>query len=275
MSPSRQSNPSSQDPFEGLARGAELPEVPNPDPTRFTDAEWRLRVELAVAYRLIAQLGMDDAIFTHLSLRVPGDKPAFLINPYGMLFDEVTASSLVKVDVDGNKLGDSAWPVNPAGFSIHSAIHMGTPDAHCIFHTHTLAGMAVAADPQGLRPLNQISLHFYNRIGRYSYDTIHFPDEEKRRMVAALGNFRALIMECHGLLTCGATVAEAFYTMYYLERACLLQMQVLAMPGPHLQPAPEVCEEVARLFDSRPRQKQDFWVPFVRRVLRETPEVGA
>jgi ribulose-5-phosphate 4-epimerase/fuculose-1-phosphate aldolase len=275
MDPKLAMNASARDAFEGLPRGQELPDFPNPDPGRFADTEWRLRVELAVAYRLIAQMGMDDAIFTHLSVRVPGDTPAFLVNAYGMLFDEVTASSLIKVDVDGRKLSDSAWPVNPAGFNIHSAIHLGSPHAHCIFHTHTLAGMAVAADPQGLRPLNQISLHFYNRIGRYSYNTIHFTDDEKRRMVAALGNLRALIMECHGLLTCGATVADAFYTMYYLERACRLQVKVLATPGPHLQPAPRVCEEVAQLFDSRPQQKQDFWIPHVRRVLRQTPEVAS
>jgi ribulose-5-phosphate 4-epimerase/fuculose-1-phosphate aldolase len=263
------------DPFENLSRGPELPATPNPAPSRFSDEEWGLRVELAVAYRLIAQLGLDDAIFTHISLRVPGPVHSFLINPYGMLFDEVTASSLVRVDVDGQKLDDSPWPVNPAGFNIHSAIHLGVEDAHCIFHTHTLAGMTVAADPQGLRPLNQLSLHFYNRIGRYSYRTIHFPDHEKRRMVAALGSHRALIMENHGLLTCGPSVAEAFYTLYYLEKACQLQVQVLSMPGPHLQPAPEVCEEVARLFDSRAQQKRDFWRPFVRRVLRETPSVAS
>ncbi len=266
---------STRDPFEQLGRGAERPEIPNPAPARFNDTEWRLRVELAAAYRLIAMMGMDDAIFTHLSLRVPGDPPTFLINPYGMLFDEVTASSLVRVDVDGAKVDtpgfESAWPVNPAGFNIHSAIHLGRPDAHCIFHTHTLAGMAVAADPLGLRPLNQISLHFHRRIGRYSYDTIHFPDAEKRRMVAALGPHKALIMENHGLLTCGETVAEAFYLMFYLERACQLQVKVLANPGPHLEPAAAVCEEVATLFDNRPRQKQDFWIPFFRRALRLAP----
>lgn len=267
------------DPFEQLARGAERPTVPNPTPGRFSDAEWQSRVELAAAYRLLALLDMDDAIFTHLSLRVPGDLPSFLINPYGMLFDEVTASSLVRVDGHGEKLARpgevSPWPVNPAGFHIHSAIHLGRADAHCIFHTHTLAGMAVAADASGLRPLNQISLHFHRRIGRYSYDTIHFPDHEKQRLLAALGAHKALIMENHGLLTCGETVAEAFYLMFYLERACRLQVQVLAIPGPHLQPAPAVCEAVAILFDSRSRQKEDFWIPYLRRALRLYPDLAS
>jgi len=268
-----------KDPFEQLPRGAQRPHIANPAPERFDDVEWQLRVELAAAYRLIAMLDMDDAIFTHLSLRVPGDVPSFLINPYGMLFDEVTASSLVRVGSDGQKIvvpGEvSAWPVNPAGFHIHSAIHLGRADAHCIFHTHTLAGMSVCADALGLRPLNQISLHFHRRIGRYSYDTIHFPNHEKQRLLEALGPHKALIMENHGLLTCGETVAEAFYLMFYLERACRLQIQVLATPGPHLQPAPAVCEEVAALFDSRPRQKQDFWIPFLRRALRLYPDLAS
>lgn len=248
-----------------------LPEIPNPDPGLYSDEEWQLRVELAAAYRLIAMMNMDDAIFTHLSARVPGEVPTFLINPYGMMFEEVTASSLVKIDSKGHKICGSPWPVNPAGFDIHAAVHTGSPDAHCVIHTHSLAGMTVAAMPEGLLPLNQMSLHFYNRIGRYSYDTIHFPDSEKRRLVQAIGPHRALIMESHGLLTCGATVAEAFFYMYYLEKACRIQAQVMAKGEPILRMPESACEEGARLFHERPEQKRFMWAAFVRKLLRDAP----
>lgn len=248
-----------------------LPPFPNPDPEKYSSEEWQLRVELAAAYRLLAMLNMDDAIFTHLSLRVPGAVPTFLLNPYGMVFEEITASSLVKVDSDGHKVCNSVWPVNPAGFDIHAAIHTGAPDAHCVIHTHSLAGMTVAAMPEGLLPLNQMSLHFYNRIGRYSYDTIHFPPSEKRRLVKAIGPHRALIMESHGLLTCGATVAEAFFYMYYLEKACRIQAQVMAKGEPFLRISESVCEEGARLFEERPEQKRYMWTAFVRKLLRDSP----
>ena len=248
-----------------------LPEFESPDPARYSDQEWKLRVELAAAYRLIAMMNMDDAIFTHISLRVPGNVPTFLINPYGMMFEEVTASSLVKIDSEGRKVCGSDWPVNPAGFDIHAAVHTGSADAHCVIHTHSLAGMTVAAMPEGLLPLNQMALHFYNRIGRYSYDTIHFPDSEKRRLVEAIGPHRALIMECHGLLTCGPTVAEAFFYMYYLEKACRIQVQVLAKGEPVLRMPESACEEGARLFEDRPEQKRFMWAAFVRKLLRDSP----
>lgn len=248
------------------------PNFENKHPGKYSDAEWQLRVDLAAAYRLIAKLNMDDAIFTHISVRLPADPPTFLINPYGMTFDEVTASSLVKIDINGNKVCDSNWPVNPAGFDIHSAIHAASPDAHCVIHTHTLAGMAVAALEEGLLPINQMSLHFYKRIARYSYDTIHFPEHEKARLVAALGGKKAMIMDSHGLLTVGATVGEAFFYMYYLEKACRIQTQILSMNRPFLQPSPAVCEEGARLFESRPEQKEFMWTAFVRKLAADAPD---
>lgn len=257
------------------SRAEAIPQLKNPNPARFSEEEWMLRVELAAAYRLIALLNMDDAIFTHLSLRIPGDKPTFLINPYGMMFEEVSASSLVKIDVNGYKVCDSDWPVNPAGFDIHSAVHMKSPNAHCVIHTHSLAGMTVASMPEGLLPLNQMSLHFYNRIGRYSYDTIHFPESEQRRLVQAIGNHRALIMENHGLLTCGASVAEAFFYMYYLEKACRIQTQVLAGGRSYIAMPESAREEGAALFEARPEQKRFMWAAFVRKLHRDSPSFAA
>ena len=257
------------------AKAEHMPYIPTPDPVRFPEAEWQLRIDLAAAYRLIALLNMDDVIFTHISMRIPGEVPTFLINPYGMMFEEVTASSLVKIDVHGRKICGSDWPVNPAGFDIHAAVHMGGKDAHCVMHTHSLAGMTVASMPEGLLPLNQMSLHFYKRIGRYSYDTIHFPESEQRRLVAALGSHRALIMESHGLLTCGPTAAEAFFYMYYLEKACRIQSQVLARGDNYLRIPEHVCEEGARLFEARPEQKRFMWASFVRKLHRESPSFAA
>ena len=248
-----------------------LPDFASPDSSKYSDEEWKLRVELAAAYRLIAQGNMDDAIFTHLSLRLPRETPTFLINPYGMIFDEITASSLVEVDVNGHKVCNSPWPVNPAGFDIHAAVHTRAPNAHCVIHTHSLAGMTVAAMPEGLLWLNQMALHFYNRIGRYSYDTIHFPKEEQDRLVQCLGSSPALIMENHGMLTCGPTVGEAFFYMYYLEKACQIQANVMAKGEPVLHISESVCEEGAALFHDRPEQKRYMWAAFVRKLLRESP----
>lgn len=248
------------------------PMLENPNPSKYGDDEWRLRVDLAAAYRQIALLNMDDAIFTHISVRLPTETPTFLINPYGMTFDEVTASSLVTIDIDGNKICDSDWPVNPAGFSIHSAIHSASPHAHCVMHTHTMAGMAVAALEEGLLPINQMSLHFHNRLARYSYDTIHFPEHEKKRLVAELGERKAMLMDSHGLLTVGRTVSEAFFYMYYLEKACRVQIQVLSMNRPFRQVSREVAEEGARLFESLPEQKEFMWTAFVRKLSRDYPE---
>jgi ribulose-5-phosphate 4-epimerase/fuculose-1-phosphate aldolase len=255
------------------AMAERLPDMPNPDPSRYSEDEWRTRVDLAAAYRLIAALNMDDAIFTHISARIPGTEvPTFLINPYGMMFEEVTASSLVKIDVQGRKICDSPWPVNPAGFDIHSAVHMRSPNAHCVIHTHSLAGMTVASMPEGLLPLNQMSLHFYQRIGRYSYDTIHFPPFEKDRLVASIADHPALIMESHGMMTCGPTVADAFFYMYYLEKACRIQVQVMAGTRAPIPIKPEVAEEGRILFEDRHEQKRFMWAAFVRKLHRDSPD---
>ena len=194
-----------------------------------SDEEWQTRVDLAACYRIIAMHGWDDLVFTHISAHVPGPDKHFLINPYGMLFEEITATSLVKVDLAGEKVVDSPHPVNPAGFVIHSAIHEARPDVGCVLHTHTKAGVAVSAQAAGLLPLSQISLFPYAALGYHDYEGIALNDEEKPRLVADLADNNALILRNHGLLTVGETIADAFLMMYALETAC--QTQIMAQAG--------------------------------------------
>ena len=193
---------------------------------RVSAEEWETRVNLAACYRLIAMHGWDDLVFTHVSARVPGPDEHFLINAYGLLFEEMTASSLVKVDLDGNIVLDSPYFINPAGFTIHSAVHAAREDAGCVLHTHTKAGVAVSAQAGGLLPLSQISLLPYASIGYHDYEGIALNEEEKPRLVADLGENPFLILRNHGLLTVGETIADAFLFMYALETAC--QTQLLA-----------------------------------------------
>ena len=194
-----------------------------------SEQEWQTRVDLAAAYRLIAMHGWDDLVFTHISARVSGPDEHFLINPYGCLFEEITASSLVKVDLDGNKVMDSPFPVNPAGFVIHSAVHAAREDVTCVLHTHTRAGIAVSAQRDGLKPLSQQSLFALASIGYHDYEGVALNDEEKPRLVADLGTATSLILRNHGLLTVGGSIADAFLAMYNLESAC--QIQVAAQAG--------------------------------------------
>jgi ribulose-5-phosphate 4-epimerase/fuculose-1-phosphate aldolase len=191
--------------------------------------EWQVRTELAAAYRLVAHFGWDDLIFTHISARVPGHDDQFLINPYGMLFEEITASSLVKVDHHGEPLMETAYDVNPAGFVIHSAIHEARPEVQCVLHTHTPHGVAVSAQEEGLLPISQQSIFPLARLAYHDYEGVALHDEEKPRLVADLGRSNQLILRNHGLLTCGRSVADAFMAMYTLERAC--QIQILAQAG--------------------------------------------
>jgi ribulose-5-phosphate 4-epimerase/fuculose-1-phosphate aldolase len=190
--------------------------------------EQRLRVDLAACYRLVALHGWDDLVFTHISVKLPGNA-GFLINPYGMLFDEITASSLVRVDEAGNKLTESPHPVNPAGFVIHSAIHAVRHDANCVLHTHTVAGVAVSAQREGLLPISQQATVALASLGYHDYEGIAVRDDEKPRLQRDLGSNTYLILRNHGLLTVGATVADAFLSMYLLQRAC--EIQLLAQAG--------------------------------------------
>lgn len=194
-----------------------------------TEAEWQARVDLAAAYRLVALYGWDDLIFTHISARVPGSEHHFLLNPYGMMFDEVTASSLVKIDLDGNKVMDSPHFINPAGFTIHSAVHAAREDALCVMHLHTDYGIAVSAQKDGLLPISQQSMFPLASLAYHDYEGLALNEEEKPRLVNDLGNKNYLILRNHGLLTIGGSAAEAFLSMYILERAC--RIQILAQAG--------------------------------------------
>src|SRR6202142_4187413 len=211
-------------------------------PTTGEDAaeEARLRRELAAVYRLIAHFRMTDLIFNHISVRLPGPEHRFLLNPFGLLYEEVTASSLVIVGLDGELITDGPWQVNAAGFVIHSAVHEAREDALCVLHTHTKAGCAVAAQEQGLLPLNQMSLEFYNRVAYHDYEGIALSNAEKKRLVAALSAKPVMILRNHGLLTVGATPGEAFLRMFYLERSCEVQVDAVAGGTPIVTPPPEV-----------------------------------
>ena len=191
--------------------------------------EWKLRVDLAATYRLVAMYGWDDMIFTHISARIPGPDHHFLINPYGLLFEEITASSLVKIDIDGNKVVDSPYPVNPAGFTIHSALHMNRDDAHCVIHLHTDDGVAVSAQEEGLMPLDQHAMTICGDIAYHDYEGIALDLDERERLVADLGASKhAMILRNHGTLTLGKSCPDAFMRMYYLERACTMQVRALS-----------------------------------------------
>ncbi len=190
--------------------------------------EWRCRVDLAAAYRLVALFKWDDLVFTHISARVPGADGQFLINPYGLMFEEITASSLVKIDLQGNKLEDSPYPVNPAGFTIHSAVHEVRHDAACVLHVHSLNGVAVSAQRAGVLPISQQSIFVLSSLGYHDYEGVALNDAEKPRLVRDLGPHSFLMLRNHGLLTVGATIGEAFLNMYVFEAACTVQVRAQA-----------------------------------------------
>jgi ribulose-5-phosphate 4-epimerase/fuculose-1-phosphate aldolase len=208
-------------------------------------AEWALRVDLAACYRLVAVYGWTDLIFTHISARVPGPEHHFLINPYGLMFDEITASSLVKVDQYGNKVIESPFPVNPAGFVIHSAVHAAREDIQCVLHTHTRAGVAVSAQKCGMLAISQQSTFVLASLAYHDYEGVAFRDEEKPRLQADLGDCNFLMLRNHGLLTVGRTIADAFLSMYIFESAC--QIQLSAQGGGELMPVhPQILSGVAQ-----------------------------
>jgi ribulose-5-phosphate 4-epimerase/fuculose-1-phosphate aldolase len=200
--------------------------------TRVSAAEWEQRVALAACYRLVALYGWDDLIFTHISARVPGPEHHFLINPYGWLFSEITASSLVKVDLDGRKVDSSPHEINPAGFTIHSAIHAARDDAHCVLHVHSVNGVAVSAQRDGVLPLSQHSIFVLSSLAYHDYEGVALEDDEKPRLVRDLGDKRCLMLRNHGLLTVGPTVADAFVAMYFFEATCMMQVRAQAGGGP-------------------------------------------
>jgi len=207
--------------------------------------EWQLRVDLAAAYRLVALYGWSDLIFTHISARLPGPDHHFLINPYGLMFDEITASSLVKVDQDCNKLMDSPFPVNPAGFTIHSAVHAAREDAGCVMHTHTRAGVGVSAQKKGLLPISQQSTFVLASLAYHDYEGVAFREEEKPRLQADLGSCNYLMLRNHGLLTVGRSIAGAFLNMYVFESACQIQLAAQSGGAELTEVDPQILQGVA------------------------------
>src|SRR6266550_3322538 len=242
---------------------------------KVSDEEWAVRVDLAAAYRLVSRYGWEDLVFTHISARVPGTQDHFLINPYGLFFDEITASSLVKIDQQGNKAEDSPFPVNAAGFVIHSAIHTARHDAKCVLHTHTPSGVAVSTQRAGLLPISQHSMFTLGSLGYHDFEGPALRDDEKPRLVADLGDKTSLILRNHGLLTVGETVAEAFVAMYYLEASCAIQVRAQSGGG-ELIPVPKEIIETAYaqvMAAARPRGSRGtlVWPGLLRRLDRRDP----
>jgi ribulose-5-phosphate 4-epimerase/fuculose-1-phosphate aldolase len=205
--------------------------------SRVSAEEWQLRCDLAAAYRLVAMYGWSDLVFTHISARLPGPEHHFLINPYGLMFDEITASSLVKVDMQCNKMQDTPFPVNPAGFVIHSAVHEAREDIGCVLHTHTRAGVAVAAQRGGVLPISQQSIFVLASLAYHDYEGVAFRPDEKPRLQKDLGAANFLCLRNHGLLTVGRSIADAFTAMYVFESAC--QIQIAAQAGGALIDIPQ------------------------------------
>lgn len=212
-------------------------------------AEWEARVQLAACYRILDHLGWSELIYTHTTLRVPGPEHCFLINPYGLRFDEVTASNLVKIDLEGKVIGASEYKANTAGFVIHSALHMAREDALCVMHTHTTAGMAVAAQQNGLLPVHMYSHNFYNRVAYHDFEGPSLNLGERERLEKSMGTHHSLILRNHGLLTVGRTLPEAFIRMWRLERSCQVQIAAQAGGAALILPSAQTCEESARLGD--------------------------
>ncbi len=241
--------------------------------SRCSPEEWKARVELAALYRLVALYGWDDMIFTHISARVPGPEHHFLINPYGYFFDEITASSLVKVDLDGNIVEPTEYMINPAGFTIHSAIHAAREDAKFVLHVHTDAGIAVAATKEGLLPISQHALIVLPNLAYHDYEGIALDLGERERLVQDIGNKNALMLWNHGTLSVGETAAQCWMTIFYLERACAIQVMASAQGREHIRLAPDDAIETVK-------QQQAMasgigamlaWPGCLRKLDRESP----
>jgi ribulose-5-phosphate 4-epimerase/fuculose-1-phosphate aldolase len=240
---------------------------------RVSPEEWQMRVDLAACYRLVADFGWSDLVFTHLTARLPGDEHAFLINPYGMMFDEITASSLVKIDLHGNKLDDSPYPINPAGFTIHSAIHEARDDALCVLHTHTFNGAAVAAQDAGVLPISQPSIFVLNSLAYHDYEGLALNEDERPRLVADFGDKTFLMLRNHGLLTVGKTVADAFLNMYLFEAACTIQVKAMAGSTPLTTIGPAIIGNAMKQAHqvTNARYGSLAWPALLRRLERLDP----
>ena len=236
--------------------------------------EWQVRVDLAACYRLMAEYGMVEMVANHISARVPGTHDEFLINPYGMLYEEMTASSMIRIDLEGNVLFNATdYGVNQAGYVIHSAVHAARHDVECIIHTHTLAGMAVSAMKCGLMPIAQTSLRWAKGVSYHAYEGIALNLDERERLVKDLGNTDAMILRNHGLLTCAPSIPECFNNMYRLERACQLQVMALSCNTEIELPPEEVVNEAWRLFQPGVRRRFGVleWPALLRKLDRKDP----
>jgi ribulose-5-phosphate 4-epimerase/fuculose-1-phosphate aldolase len=231
--------------FRGMEEAKPLDSLDIPSlEGKVSDAEWALRVDLAAAYRIVADYRWDDLIFTHLSVRIPGPEHHFLLNPYNLMFEEVTASSLIKVDVSGNPVQPTPFITNPAGFTIHSAVHMAREDAHAVMHLHTPAGQAVSAQGDGLLPLTQAAMLVRDDLAYHDYEGIAVDLDERERVVADLGSKNLMLLRNHGSLAVGESVGEAFIRLYTLERACQAQVMALSA-GDNINNPPQGAPEVA------------------------------
>lgn len=230
---------------------------------RVSAEEWAARVELACAYRIAGHHGWNHMVFNHISYKIPGSKNEFLLNPYGLLYREITASSLVKINLDGDILDDSPHDIIEAGWVIHSAIHAARPDVKCIIHTHTTAGVAVGVQKEGLLPVNMAAIYFYNRIGYHDYEGPSINLEERERLAEHLGQHDALILRNHGLISCGDSIGKAMFRHYQLESACAVQVAALAGGRELHFPPPEMCEAASRS-SNRPKPIDKVWAAYRR-----------
>jgi ribulose-5-phosphate 4-epimerase/fuculose-1-phosphate aldolase len=237
--------------------------------------EWQARVELAALYRLVALHGWDDAVYTHISARIPGPDHQFLINPYGMFFGEMTASSLVKIDLDGNILQETPYFINPAGFTIHSAIHAAREDAKFVMHLHSDQGVAVAAQREGLLPLSQHALIVLPQLAYHDYEGIALNLDERERLVADIGEKKLMLLRNHGTLSVGETAADCWIGMYYLERACKQQVMALSAGRENVLFAPEASQTEVRNQVSRGIGGKLAWPGCLRLLDRELPGYDA
>lgn len=238
-----------------------------PAAANYSPEEWEARVGLAACYRLAVHFKMTDITLTHITARVPGPESHFLINPYGLMFHEVTASNLIKIDLDGNLMEESEWPVNRVGYAIHSAVHRVHEHLHCVVHNHTLSGIAVSTQKEGLLPISQHSLQFYNRVSYHDYEGPALDDSECERFINDLGDNKVMILRNHGLLTAGESIPEAFGLMVQLNLACQIQVAAQSCGGELVMPSIEVREQTGEAFaDSRSRFEGPFWNALLRLI---------
>ena len=242
---------------------------------KVSEEEWKARVDLAALYRLVALYGWDDMIYTHISARIPGPDHHFLINPYGMFFEEITASSLVKIDLDGKILQETEYFINPAGFTIHSAIHAARDDAHYVMHLHSDQGVAVSAQQGGLLPLSQHALIVLPKLAYHDYEGIALNLDERERLVHDIGDKTLMLLRNHGTLSVGRTAADCWTGMFYLERACKQQVMALSVGRENVLIAPQAAQDEVRAQTSRGIGGGLAWPGALRRLDRESPGYDA